>query len=306
MKMCEPVRKSTRPVAPDGFVAPEPHISFPGPSLMWRIGPALLANICRAGTGKFVMGYTVRSTNGKLVEASTVLPDTCPPRPLVLYEVETSAACRKIREALCLLDLDVIVRPCPVGGTVFREYLTTKLGTLRLPYLVDPNSGFAEHDVTKIINYLFATYGGDLSSAPFVLGPVGGITANLQKVTSRGRGLRREESVVPAPKPLEMYAYEASPFCRLVRERLCELEISYILHTTSHGSKKRSALTKLAGRVQVPFLVDPNTGVAMFESEAIVDYLTNVYGPDAPGAVKNPESVYLERDEEWASDAGEP
>jgi Glutathione S-transferase, N-terminal domain len=176
IKMCEPVQKSTRLVAPDGFVAPEPRIGLPGPSLMWRIGPAALANILRAGTGKFVTGYTVRSTNGRLVESSTVLPDMRPPRPFVLYEVETSAACRKIREALCLLDLDVIVRPCPVGGTAFREYLTTTLGKLRLPYLVDPNSGFAEHDVTRIINYLFATYGGDISSAPFVLGPVGGIS----------------------------------------------------------------------------------------------------------------------------------
>ena len=31
------------------------------------------------------------------------------------------------------------------------------------------------------------------------------------------------------------------------------------------------------GRFQVPFLVDPNTGIEMYESNEIVDYLESVY-----------------------------
>jgi glutathione S-transferase len=31
------------------------------------------------------------------------------------------------------------------------------------------------------------------------------------------------------------------------------------------------------GRFQVPYLVDPNTGVEMYESEEIVKYLEEVY-----------------------------
>jgi glutathione S-transferase len=55
-------------------------------------------------------------------------------------------------------------------------------------------------------------------------------------------------------KRLELWIFEASPYCRLVRERLCELEL------------------------QVPWLFDPNTGAELFESEAIVDYLDKTYG----------------------------
>ncbi|WP_255364238.1 glutathione S-transferase N-terminal domain-containing protein [Alcanivorax sp. HI0044] len=33
-----------------------------------------------------------------------------------------------------------------------------------------------------------------------------------------------------------------------------------------------------AGRIAVPYLVDPNTGMELFESEAILDYLDQTYG----------------------------
>ena len=37
------------------------------------------------------------------------------------------------------------------------------------------------------------------------------------------------------------------------------------------------ALLARAGRVQVPYLVDPNTGAEMFESDAILAYLDRTY-----------------------------
>ncbi len=33
-----------------------------------------------------------------------------------------------------------------------------------------------------------------------------------------------------------------------------------------------------AGRIAVPYLIDPNTGKELFESEAILDYLDQTYG----------------------------
>ena len=36
-------------------------------------------------------------------------------------------------------------------------------------------------------------------------------------------------------------ALEPSPFCRLVRERLCELELPYRLHNVARGSARRQA-----------------------------------------------------------------
>lgn len=75
----------------------------------------------------------------------------------------------------------------------------------------------------------------------------------------------------------------------VVFERLIELEIPYIWHTTPRGSPTRETLAERTGqRFQVPYLVDDNTGVEMFESASIVDYLDAVYGPSAPGAKEEP------------------
>ena len=80
-------------------------------------------------------------------------------------------------------------------------------------------------------------------------------------------------------QPLELYSFEASPFCRLVRERLCELELPYRLHNVARGSAAREAFVERSGKMQVPYLVDPNTGTEMFESDDIVEYMLSTYGP---------------------------
>ena len=40
-----------------------------------------------------------------------------PAKPLVLYEFEGCPFCRKVREALTVLDLEALIYPCPKGGT---------------------------------------------------------------------------------------------------------------------------------------------------------------------------------------------
>jgi glutathione S-transferase len=77
--------------------------------------------------------------------------------------------------------------------------------------------------------------------------------------------------------PLELYSIEASPYARLVREALCELELPYVLHNLGRGSARREAFAKMSGKMMVPYLVDPNTGKAMFESADIVKYLDQTY-----------------------------
>jgi hypothetical protein len=91
-----------------------------------------------------------------------------------------------------------------------------------------------------------------------------------------GRGVFYRPSHPPA-QPLELYSYEGSPFCRLVRESLAELEIPYYLHNVAKGSRRREAFVTRAGKMLVPYLVDPNTGVALFESAAILSYLRASY-----------------------------
>jgi hypothetical protein len=83
-----------------------------------------------------------------------------------------------------------------------------------------------------------------------------------------------------------------------VRERLCELELPYLLRNTGKAratdigppvmrdalwkapagtSRNRRWLLEQTGKVQVPYLVDANTGQAMYESAAILAYLERQY-----------------------------
>ena len=94
-------------------------------------------------------------------------------------------------------------------------------------------------------------------------------------------GARRRPSKLPPPQPIEYWGYEASPFCVLVRERLTELELPHLLHTCARGSPKRQAFFEEHGAFQVPFIKDPNTGVELFESNLIVEYLQKTYGAEA-------------------------
>ena len=66
-----------------------------------------------------------------------------------------------------------------------------------------------------------------------------------------------------------------------MREQLCELELLHKVITVARGSSKREKLVELAGKMQVPYLVDPNTGTSLFESADINAYLLRTYGPGA-------------------------
>jgi glutathione S-transferase len=65
-----------------------------------------------------------------------------------------------------------------------------------------------------------------------------------------------------------------------VREALCSLELPYLIHNVGKGSPRREAFIERSERMMVPFLVDPNSGVEMFESADIVRYLEQTYGTD--------------------------
>ncbi|MEW6297359.1 MAG: glutathione S-transferase N-terminal domain-containing protein [Thermodesulfobacteriota bacterium] len=199
-----------------------------------------------------------------------------PQKPLELYEFEACPFCRKVREALTVLDLDAIIYPCPKGGPRFREEVKRRGGKAQFPYLVDPNTGKEMYESDDITRYLFATYGP--GTVPFMLsaGPLTNATASTASIMRLWRGSFYRRSTPPALL-LELYSYEGSPFCRIVREALCELELPYLLHNVAKGSPKREAFVQRAGKMQVPYLVDPNHNVAMFESADIVAYLQATY-----------------------------
>jgi len=94
----------------------------------------------------------------------------------------------------------------------------------------------------------------------------------------------------PRPeKPLELYEFEACPFCRKAREALTVLDLdALVLPCPKGGPRFREEVKRRGGKYQFPYLVDPNTGKAMYESDEIVAYLFERYGAGRPPALLSP------------------
>jgi glutathione S-transferase len=221
------------------------------------VGTSWLASVLRLGAG-----MNVRARGEQ------------PAKPLELYEFEACPFCRRVREALSALDLDAMIYPCPRGGR-FREVVKSRGGKAQFPYLVDPNTGTSLYESADIVRYLADTYRG--GQVPTTLGPLGIMSGALAAASRPGRGRKVRPARAPAA-PLELWSFEASPYCRIAREALNDLEIPYLLHNVGKGSAGREAFVARAGKMMVPYLADPNTGREMFESADIARYLEATYG----------------------------
>jgi len=175
-----------------------------------------------------------------------------------------------------MLDLQAMIYPCPRGGARFRKRVEQRGGKLQFPYLVDPNTETAMYESDDIIAYLYRTYGKGGAPIVLKLGPLTTLTSALASAMRPVQGIYSTPSRAPK-QPLELWSFEVSPFCRLVREKLCSLEIPYLLHNVAKNSPGRPAFVKRSGKMMVPYLVDPNTNAAMFESAEIVAYLSKTY-----------------------------
>ena len=197
-----------------------------------------------------------------------------PAKLLELYEFEACPFCRKVREALSEMDLSAMVYPCPPGGERYRPRANELGGKKQFPLLVDPNQSQRLYESEDIIRYLASTYGDGTIPLHLRFGALSTVRAAL---TSAPRGRMRAEPSKLPEKPLELWSFEASPYCRIAREALCRLELPYVLHNVAKGSKHRADFVARSGKMRVPYLADPNTGREMFESAEIVSYLRSTY-----------------------------
>jgi glutathione S-transferase len=218
-----------------------------------------------------------------------------PVQLLQLYDIENCPYCRVVREALTVLDIDAIIYPCPKGGERYRTLVEEKGGKAMFPFLVDKNTGVEMYESADIVAYLRKTY-GDKSGGIALHGLK--LAGSMLSSASRGiKGQRVKPAKIPA-KPLILYSFESSPFSRPVRELLCELELAYELRNTGKAmikdigppsmratlfpdepvqGRNRLQLLEQADKVQVPYLIDPNTSIEMFESSDIMVYLNETY-----------------------------
>jgi glutathione S-transferase len=224
-----------------------------------------------------------------------------PKKVLKLYDIEASPYCRLVREVLTELDVDVMILPCPKGGSRFRTEAEKLGGKQQFPLLVDENIGTVLYESADIIEYLGEIYGHHARRTRGMARRVAVATSMISSAlllrSSGITGLKACTSKAAA-KPLVLFSFEASPFSKIVRTRLCELELPYLLHNTGKArmsdmgppsfrdkwfkgpkgtSRNRRWLEKHTGKVQVPYLMDPNTGAALYESRKIVDYLNKTY-----------------------------
>ena len=227
---------------------------------------AYTATILRAGRGIY-----------PAVTAAT-RPD--PEQLLELYDFEACPYCRRVREVLCELDLDYIEHPV-AKGSARRAQLKKIGGKVQAPFLIDPNSGRQMYESDDIITYLNETYGaGQRAGWPL---PVPRTLDLLSAaIASAARFSRGSSSRVAARKQtltsITLYNMEGSPYCRKVREALCELDLESVVRNLPKGSPKRAQLQDIGGKVQVPYIVDPNSGRSLYESDDIVAYLEAQYG----------------------------
>jgi glutathione S-transferase len=224
-----------------------------------------------------------------------------PTLTLKLYDIEACPFCRLVREVLSEMDVDVMIYPCPRGGTRFRLEAARIGGKAQFPLLVDDNTQTVLYESSAIIEYLTKTYGSkprQSNGVGRVFAMAGSSIASFLMIRLRGMTGMRVVPARAAEKSLELYSFEASPFSKPVRARMCELELPYLLHNTAKAamkdigppswrdkifkapqgtSRNRHWLSENTGQVQVPYLIDANTGTAMYESDDILRYLNKTY-----------------------------
>ncbi|KAL2554256.1 Thioredoxin family protein [Forsythia ovata] len=274
---------------PPNFKPPKPKPFSVRPDKVFDILGASLALVFRLTTSVLVSGYSasfvpkneISSEDYALEFAGFKLKETSklgprPEKPIEIYEFESCPFCRKVREIVAVLDLDVLFYPCPRNGPNFRPRAAQMGGKKQFPYMVDPNTGVSMYESDDIIKYLVEKYGDGKVPIMLSLGLLTTLTEGFAMIGRMGKGSSYTPSKLPS-KPLDIWAYEASPFCKVVREVLVELELPHLLHSCARGSPKRHVLKQRVGHFQVPYLEDPNTGVQMFESAEIIEYLRATY-----------------------------
>ncbi|GAA3963674.1 glutathione S-transferase N-terminal domain-containing protein [Allohahella marinimesophila] len=247
----------------------------------------------------FDVASSVLASTARLWRGTMASPRPRGEKPeLHLFDREGCIECRLVREALSELNLDAQIFPFPERGQRYLEALKAHSGSTRVPFLFNPQTDKGYAGASEIVNFLFDTYSRRNVPLPLREGLISRWMSHAATVIRGNRGVKATPSR-PAEKPLTLYSFESSPYSRLVRERLTELELGYTLINLSkqqiadlgpatqrlHLGKyeplpgsKREAFLRKHGRVQVPYLEDPNTGVSLFESTKILQYLNDQYG----------------------------
>lgn len=160
------------------------------------------------------------------------------------------------------------------------------------------------YESQDIIHHLFKHY-GKTGKTPkkYANYPKIPVVALAGTILNGARGVWVNKQILNREAPaqlLELWGFEASPYTRIVRALLTELELPFKFHNVAKerwqdqglavlrlkpgkyqpltGGKREQVLKIMGDNIQVPYFIDPNTNTQMFESAKIVDYLKKQYG----------------------------
>lgn len=100
--------------------------------------------------------------------------------------------------------------------------------------------------------------------------------ASLLRLGAGGHGNPQAEP----QQPLILYEFENCPFCRIAREAISQAGVPVEVRPCPKGGERyRPDVIRLGGQSMFPYLVDPNTDTAMYESADIAKYVRETYAP---------------------------
>ncbi len=113
-----------------------------------------------------------------------------------------------------------------------------------------------------------------LLAEPLVL--LSSLAATLVRPWIGWRG--RPAAKYPA-QAIIFYEFEACPYCKIARETLSALQLEADIRPCPKGGNRfRPEVKALGGKAMFPYMIDPNTNEAMYESADISRYLYKTYG----------------------------
>jgi glutaredoxin 3 len=85
-----------------------------------------------------------------------------------------------------------------------------------------------------------------------------------------------------------LYYKPTCPFCQRVMQMAENFNVELELKDVSESEEAMAELLEKGGKQTVPFLVDTERGVSMYESSDIIDYLRDAAKTTSPIAVNKP------------------
>ena len=73
----------------------------------------------------------------------------------------------------------------------------------------------------------------------------------------------------------DLFELERCPYCQKVMKYMDENDIEYVKHDIDNKQEEET-LIRLGGKRQVPFLFNQKSGLKMYESADIIEYLSSL------------------------------